>query len=138
VTLTASTDFPFDPAVSMQISTAGAILMTIRIRVPSWATGEMAIMVNNAEFSRGPAGSYLELTRTWSDHDTITFALQGELSGPSGVPHIAVSAEELPGLLNAVDGNRLEYSINGYPDYKYIPYWALDAELFTCFPIVQP
>ncbi len=171
VTLNTITDFPFDPAVSMKISTATAKPMNIRIRVPSWATGAMTVLVNGSDFAQGTPGSFISLTRTWSDNDTISFtlpigftpvkytgldqidgnydryallygpilmALQGNLSGPGGVPQIAVDPDDLPGLLTPVAGNQLEYRITGYPGYKYMPYWKLDTESFTCFPVVQP
>ncbi len=171
VTLNTITDFPFDPDVSMEISTATAKPMNIRIRVPFWATGDMTVKVNGSDFASGTPGSYLSLDRTWSDNDTISFtlpigfttvkytgldqidgnydryalmygpilmALQGDLSGPGGVPQITVAPGDLPGLLTPVEGTFLEYSIAGHPGHRYMPYWRIDTEPFTCFPVVQP
>ena len=176
VTLSTTTNFPFDPEVSMKISTRSAKSMNIRIRVPSWGTGDMPIKLNGSDQASkrpdsGKPGSYLSLDRTWSEGDTISFtlpigfttvkytgleqiegnydryalmygpmlmALQGDLSGPGGVPQITVAPDDLPGLLTPVEGNPLEYNITGYPRYKYMPYWKIEDQPFTCFPIVQP
>ena len=170
VTLSTTTNFPFDPAVSMKISTPTPKPMNIRIRVPSWAKGEMKV-VSGSDYASGTPGSYISLKRTWSDGDTISFklpigftavkytgldqiegnydryalmygpilmALQGDLNGPRGVPQIAVAPDDLPGLLTPVEGNPLEYNIRGYPGYEYMPYWKINTESFTCFPVVQP
>jgi hypothetical protein len=171
VTLRMATDFPFDPGVSLEVSTENSKPMKVRVRVPRWATGTMAIKVNGSEVASGTPGSYVSLDRMWSDGDTISFvlpigfktvkytgldqvegnydryallhgpvlmALQGELQGPGGVPRLAVAPEDLPGLLKPVDGKPLEYEVTGYPDYRYRPYWNIDTETFTCFPVVQP
>jgi hypothetical protein len=171
VTLTTTANFPFDPGVSMKISTPNPKPMNIRIRVPSWAKGEMRVVVAGSDYASGTPGSYISLKRTWSEGDTISFklpigftavkytgldqiegnydryalmygpvlmALQGDLNGPGGVPQIAVAPDDLPGLLTPVEANPLEYNIKGYPGYRYVPYWKIDTESFTCFPVVQP
>ena len=68
----------------------------------------------------------------------ILMALQGDLDGPGGVPQIAVTPEDLPGLLTPVEGHPLAYHIRRHPGYKYMPYWQIDTASFTCFPVVQP
>lgn len=171
VALETATDFPFDPAVSMRVSTETATAMSIRVRVPSWATGDMIVQVNGVDHATGRPGSYLSLDRTWSDNDSIRFtlpigfravkytgldqiagnhdrhalmhgpilmALQGDLSVPGGVPRLAVSPEDLPGLLTPVEGDPLAYRVAGHPGYSYIPYWRIDTQTFTCFPVVEP
>ena len=75
VTLSTTTGFPLDPKVSMTISTAVPKAMNIRIRVPSWSTGPMPVLVNGSEFASGTPGAYLPLEREWEDGDTISFTL---------------------------------------------------------------
>ena len=67
----------------------------------------------------------------------ILMALCGELDGPDGVPRLALAPDALVDCLTPEPGKPLEYAIRGYPEYRYVPYWALDKEAFTCFPIVQ-
>ncbi|NLF00818.1 MAG: hypothetical protein GX601_07555 [Anaerolineales bacterium] len=171
VKLTTTTDFPFSTGVSMEVSTATARRMNLRVRVPSWATGPMVIKVNDADFASGTPGSYVSLDRVWSEGDTIRFtlpigfttvkytgldqvegnhdryallygpvlmALQGDPGGPLGVARVAVAPDSLPDLLVPMEGSPLEFEVAGHPGYKYVPYWTIGAEPFTCFPIVEP
>ena len=64
-------------------------------------------------------------------------ALQGDMNGPGGVPHITIPPEDLKNLLTSVEENPLEYKIKRYPGYRYISYWKINSESFTCFPIIQ-
>ena len=169
--LAMSADFPAGTDVSIRVSTPEPTAMNLRIRVPSWATGPMAITVNGEQVASGAPGSYRALERTWADGDTVAFtlpmglkavqyqgldqlpgnvdryallygpillALQGGLEGPLGVPHLKVTPEDLPDLLTPVAGNPLEYDVAGLPDHRYVHYWKIDEETFTCFPAVQP
>jgi uncharacterized protein len=68
----------------------------------------------------------------------VLMALCGELTGPGDVPRIATSAADLPHLLEPVADRPLEFMIPEYPSYRYVPYWMVDQEAFTCFPIVEP
>ena len=78
--LRAITRFPFDPNVRLEFSSARPTQAKIRIRVPSWATGEMAIEVNGKLAARGRPATYVALDRTWSEGDTISFVLPLGLS----------------------------------------------------------
>jgi hypothetical protein len=39
--------------------------------------------------------------------------------------------------LNAVPGQPLHFAIDGYSDHRYMPYYAIKEEAFTCFPVVE-
>jgi DUF1680 family protein len=73
--LSVRTRFPLDGLVEAAIKAPEATQAKLRIRVPSWATGAMAISVNGAVAASGKPGSYLTLDRLWSDGDKITFNL---------------------------------------------------------------
>ena len=170
VRLTTTTEFPFDNDVSITVSAPGATALTIRIRVPSWATAEVPIQVNGALAATGTPGSYLALERTWEDGDTIAFtlpvgfsttkytgfdqiegnldrhtlhygplvmALTGAPDGPEGTPRIGADVADLIDLLEPVAGRPLAFDVNGHPGYRFVPYWQVERESFTCFPIVQ-
>lgn len=171
VTLTMDTAFPYQPAVSITVTTQSVHSFSIHLRIPAWATDSVAISVNGSVVSVGQPGSFVSINREWADHDVITLtlpvsmamvkyigldqvdgnydryalrsgpilmALCGELAGPGDVPRLAVTPQELPDLLIPLDENSLEFAIKGYPGYTYVPYWKIDTETFTCFPIVQP
>ena len=81
------TRFPFDSDVALQLSAARPTQAKIRVRVPSWATGDMDIHVNGDAAAKGTPGSYVALERTWSQGDVIQFRLP-----------IALRAERYTGL----------------------------------------
>ncbi len=75
ITLKMATRFPYDPNVTMTVSHASKKAMNIHIRVPSWATKEMAISINGKVAVTGVPGTYISVDRKWSDNDTISFTL---------------------------------------------------------------
>lgn len=56
-----------------------------------------------------------------------------------GIPSkiIIIAPDDLKDLLTPVEGNPLEFNIKEYQGYRYMPYWKINNESFTCFPIVQ-
>ena len=164
------TEFPFANDVSILVSAPESTAMSLRIRVPSWATGDMEILVNGSAAASGIPGSYVSVKRIWEDGDEVAFALPlgfsttqytgfdqiegnldrhallygplvmaltGDLTGPGSIPRIDADAEGLVDLLEPVAGSPLVFDVRGYPGYRFVPYWQVGGETFTCFPIVQ-
>ncbi|MCY2990554.1 MAG: glycoside hydrolase family 127 protein [Planctomycetota bacterium] len=75
VTVTQATSFPYASSVRMTVSCANPVTMTIRIRVPSWATDKVDIVVNGELAATGAPGSYVSVRRTWANNDAIEFTL---------------------------------------------------------------
>ncbi len=50
---------------------------------------------------------------------------------------LPVTADEIKHRLRAVSGHPLHFAIEGVPEYQYVPYWQIDKESFTCFPILK-
>jgi DUF1680 family protein len=164
------TAFPFSPDVTIEVSPTVATALNIRLRVPSWATGDMAITVNGEPIAVGRPGTYVSLNRAWSPGDTIRctlpigftalkykgldqiagnldryalmygpilMALQSDLDGPAGVPVLAVAPQTLPDALVREAPDHLVFKVQDHPRRRYMPYWQIANEPFTCFPIVQ-
>jgi DUF1680 family protein len=74
-----ATRFPFDPEVRLQFAAARPTQAKIRIRVPSWATGEMAVTVNGQPATTGQPGNYVVLDRAWAEGDIASFTLPAAL-----------------------------------------------------------
>lgn len=137
--------------------------MNIRIRVPSWATGKMDIMVNGRRAATGAPGSYASIRRTWANNDVIEFTLPmgfttvkytgfdqaaghvdryALLRGPilmalnDAEGRIRTDVATLTSLLPAVAGCPLLFEVKG-TSYQFVPYWQVGGN-FTCFPMVQP
>jgi DUF1680 family protein len=163
--LTIESDFPYKPEVSVKIKTASPERMKLRIRVPSWATGEMPLYVNGEKFTTGKPGTYVTLSRKWADGDEIRFTLPMgfRLTRYTGEDQIEGSeryAVEYGPLLMAVVGSEnvpahvkfdpsspqddlagssesLQFNIAG-DSARFIPYWQVTEEQrFTTFPVLD-
>ena len=51
--------------------------------------------------------------------------------------HLPVTAEDIIRHLKAIDNQPLHFAIEGDPHHKYMPYWQINEELFTCFPVLK-
>ncbi|MCC5806875.1 MAG: glycoside hydrolase family 127 protein [Opitutales bacterium] len=80
ISLRQETDYPWDGAVKLKIDEAPERPITIKLRIPSWATaGSGRIMVNGVP--QGPAlrpGTYAEVTREWKEGDVVSFTIPFE------------------------------------------------------------
>lgn len=74
-----TTKFPFHPDVRLEFSAAGLAHARVRVRVPSWAVGDMEIYVNGSRAATGHPGSYVAIDRRWSNGDAMTFRLPAGL-----------------------------------------------------------
>jgi hypothetical protein len=92
----------------LQFSTAKPTQAKIRVRVPSWATREMAVYVNGKSAGTGKPGSYVVINRTWAEGDVASFTLPAGLvasryTGIDQIPdHDRYSVSYGPILLAAV------------------------------------
>ncbi len=69
------TDFPYEGKVRLVVALAGPTASVIRIRVPSWAAGDMSVNVNGKRSVRGKPGTYVNISRLWKNNDEITFTV---------------------------------------------------------------
>ncbi len=75
MSLKMATGFPYNPDVKLVISASKPLKSSIRIRIPSWSSHEMSILVNGKKTGKGAPGSYVNITRLWNDGDLISFTL---------------------------------------------------------------
>jgi DUF1680 family protein len=73
------TRFPHHPEVGLQFSAARPTQARIRVRVPSWATRDMAVYINGKLAATGKPGSYVVLARAWAEGDIASFTLPAAL-----------------------------------------------------------
>ena len=166
--LTVKTHFPMETVVNGTIKTAQPAHANLRIRVPSWATGEMKISVNGEAAGVGKAGTYVTLNRTWHDGDAIEFTLPAAVRakryegadqvngstrysfeyGPIllaavGSPTAEMSidhghdAAQLASQLEPIKDMPLHFTVRGNSEVKFMPYWQVSQEQFTCYPSVR-
>jgi DUF1680 family protein len=162
-----STDFPFERQVRIQLSVLHPTHSRLHIRVPSWAAGRMAILVNGQPAMTGVPGTYAILNRTWVDGDRIDFSLpmgfrltpyvgmeeNGHARyaleyGPillaltgqvddAGNAQLPLSAADLLKQLHAVLGHSLHFAIAGDSQHVYVPYWQVTDRTFNCYPAIE-
>ena len=75
MSLKMNTKFPYDSKVELIVENEQSIQNKIRIRVPSWVSGNMSVMVNGSETGNGKPGTYFVIDRKWENGDVISFTL---------------------------------------------------------------
>ena len=72
------TDYPWDGKVTVIIDGAPDRELTIRLRIPNWATGASVAVNGEMQLGSLTPASYCELTRRWEDGDRIELDLPME------------------------------------------------------------
>lgn len=76
MTVRMDTAFPQSSMVQLTMGCATPTSAKIRFRIPSWVASTPTVTINGATQNVTPtAGSYLELSRTWSNGDVVTVTL---------------------------------------------------------------
>jgi uncharacterized protein len=165
--VTMKTEFPFENSVTATVTAASPTHANLRIRIPSWANGEMTVSVNGKAAGTGKPGSYVPIEREWTTGDIIEFTLptsirvkryEGEDQtsgrtrysveyGPillaaigSSKVNLAIDKgqhpDHLANHLEPVAGSPLHFTVRGNPGQKFMPYWQIAEEEFTCYPSI--
>ncbi|MGY0490600.1 beta-L-arabinofuranosidase domain-containing protein [Streptomyces sp. WG-D5] len=76
ITVTQTTDFPREQGSTLTVR-GGRAAFDLRLRVPSWAVDGFTVTVNGrpAGGSSAKPGSYVTVSRTWRDGDTVRIAM---------------------------------------------------------------
>ncbi len=70
------TRFPDEAATSLTIHTERPREFSLRVRVPAWATKDVAVRLNGKPFPvEARPSSYLQIGRTWSDGDRLEITM---------------------------------------------------------------
>ncbi|MDR2618321.1 MAG: glycoside hydrolase family 127 protein [Treponema sp.] len=73
---TLETDFPESGKVTLKVEPAkGGSRFNISLRLPGWADGGIAVLVNGKPAGTGLPGSRFSLNRQWNTGDTVSFAI---------------------------------------------------------------
>ena len=80
VTLTETTNYPFDETVSLTVGTDADVAFPLYLRVPAWAEGA-TLSVNGAPVEvAAAAGKYVRVDRTWSNGDVVELTLPMDIT----------------------------------------------------------
>jgi DUF1680 family protein len=127
----------------------------------------MPIHINEKLAANGKPGSYVALDRTWKSGDIVSFVLPAgfRFTRYTGIDQIdgheryaleygpillaivgtddarlrtsGAAAQSLTNQLRPIPDQPLHFSIDGDSEHRYMPYYAIKEETFTCFPIVD-
>ncbi|MEC3992381.1 RICIN domain-containing protein [Actinacidiphila sp. DG2A-62] len=70
VTITETTDYPFDGTVTLTVSTPKALAFPLYLRIPGWC-GSPQVTVAGAAVSAAAGPSWTVVRRTWNNGDTV-------------------------------------------------------------------
>lgn len=74
ITLRVETTYPFEEEVRITVNTPRPSSFPLALRIPAWCEGAVAV-INDGAPLRGCAGTFLGLSRTWEDGDTVILRL---------------------------------------------------------------
>ena len=80
VTLTETTNYPFDDTVTLTLNTGDAVAFPMYLRIPQWAEGASVKVNGVTQPASGAAGKYVCLNRKWIDGDIIELTMPMSMS----------------------------------------------------------
>ncbi len=80
VTLTETTNYPFDDTVTLTLNTGDAVTFPMYLRIPQWAEGASVKVNGVTQPASGAAGKYVCLNRKWNDGDIIELTMPMSMS----------------------------------------------------------
>lgn len=162
VELVARTAFPFENDVEYRLAAASASEMSMHIRIPGWAARPVEVAVNGSVIATGEPGTYVTIRRVWRAGDRIALELPMQFRldkytgldqhperdryalsyGPIlmavvGARELDFTPAELMEKLIPIEGKPLHFNLPGEEEWYFQPYWTLDRERMTCFPVLK-
>ncbi len=167
VKVTEDTAFPYKGDIKFTFNMEKAEELTVNFRIPHYIENDVEILLNGEKVAEGKKGSYVSLKRAWQDGDTVSFKLDLAFKthyyyGEDDVDGYTRAAYTYGPLLLAVVGGRnhnngivlpfepeefisklhptdtpLKWTIEGEEEYYVIPYYVLERQSFTCYPLYK-
>ena len=80
VTLTETTNYPFDDTVTPTLNTEDTVAFPMYLRIPEWAEGASVKVNGVAQPAADAAGKYVCLNREWNDGDVVELTMPMSVS----------------------------------------------------------
>ena len=137
ITLTETTNYPFDETVKLTVGTDGAVTFPLYLRVPAWATGSTVNINGQPQAITEAAGKYIRLERQWSDGDVVELTLPMTVSSQVWQQNKAsVSVNYGPLTLSLkIDENFEQHDSRDKDFVQDDSHWqeVVDASLWPCY-----
>ncbi len=141
ITLTETTNYPFDETVKLTVGTDGAVTFPLYLRVPAWATGSTVNINGQPQAITEAAGKYIRLERQWSDGDVVELTLPMTVSSQVWQQNKAsVSVNYGPLTLSLkIDENFEQHDSRDKDFVQDDSHWqeGVDASLWPCY-VLKP
>lgn len=139
VTITETTDYPFNETVTLTLQTDREVAFPLYLRVPAWAAGT-TVSINGKPQSIGDtSGKYIRMERTWKSGDVVTLTLPMTVSSQIWQQN-SVSVNYGPLTLSLKIDE--DYEQHDSRDKNFVQddsHWqtGVDASLWSCY-VLRP
>ena len=141
VTLTQTTNYPFDENVTISLASDGDVAFPLYLRIPEWANGATVKVNGEAVAAEGAAGKYVCLNRTWKNNDKVELTFPMEMSVDTWEQNKgSVSVNYGPLTLSLAIDENFEQHDSRDPEFNQDDsHWqaGVDASLWPCY-VLKP
>ena len=141
VTLTQTTNYPFDENVTITFASDGDVAFPLYLRSPEWANGATVKVNGQAVAAEGAAGKYVCLNRTWKNNDKVELTFPMEMSVDTWEQNKgSVSVNYGPLTLSLAIDENFEQHDSRDPEFNQDDsHWqaGVDASLWPCY-VLKP
>ena len=141
VTLTQTTNYPFDENVTISLASDGDVAFPLYLRIPEWANGATVKVNGEAVAAEGATGKYVCLNRTWKNNDKVELTFPMEMSVDTWEQNKgSVSVNYGPLTLSLAIDENFEQHDSRDPEFNQDDsHWqaGVDASLWPCY-VLKP
>ncbi|MBD5184031.1 MAG: hypothetical protein HDS97_03965 [Bacteroidales bacterium] len=141
VTLTQTTNYPFDENVTITLASDGDVAFPLYLRIPEWANGATVKVNGEAVAAEGATGKYVCLNRTWKNNDKVELTFPMEMSVDTWEQNKgSVSVNYGPLTLSLAIDENFEQHDSRDPEFNQDDsHWqaGVDASLWPCY-VLKP
>ena len=149
-----ATSFPETDNSTLTVHTKQPIHFSINMRIPQWASGKNTVLVNGsaADFAAKP-GEFVEISRVWSEGDTLRLTLpmslhfepiapespdlKAVLYGPLLLAALTDKSVEMPGEYPQIDITPQQDSIPAFHSHDgaltLLPFYKVGEQRYTTY-----
>jgi len=141
VTLTETTNYPFDETVTLTVGSSAPVAFPLYLRVPAWADGAALSVNGTPQAVASAAGKYIRIDRTWKDGDIVELTLPMAITTQTWLQNKnSVSVNYGPLTLSLkIDETWEQHDSRDHEFVQDDSHWqdGVDASLWPCY-VLKP